>query len=341
MKAQVAQIGAVHSTLCPELLGKAISKQYGLSPNLICSFFLRGTNDIYKIQTSEKAYFLRLHRINARSFESISKEADFLNLWQQNGVKLAQPIPDQEGNFVWQVEAPEGVRNAILFEEASGDPNPTPQPELLEEAGRTLALIHKAGQRFPLAKEFPYYDTEYCIKESLQTVTEFLQFRSNIKEFGIFYQNLALKLNGVLGEFDLKDFSWGPVHGDFINCNFMLGADGRATVFDFDRIGYGWHVFEIASYLGHLCVHRNISDFKPLYQKVSYFFLKGYESIQSISEQEKNLIPAFYLMRRLWMRAVCCRQYVDWSNQFLTISNWKHDIHKGKRWASEVCGKKL
>ena len=341
MKASVAQIRAVHSTLCPKQLGEILSEQYDLPKELICSYFLRGTNDIYKVQTSEKTYFLRIHRANTRSYESIAKEADLLKLWKQSGIEIAQPISNRNGDSVWQVEAPEGVRNAILFEEAKGNPDPTPQPELLEETGRTLAKIHKSGLRFPLVEGFPHYDTEYCIKESLKTLSDFLQFRSDIKEFGIFYQNLALNLNRALAECDLKDFAWGPVHGDFISCNLMLGLDGRVTVFDFDRIGYGWHVFEIASYLGHLCVHRNISDYKPLYQQISYFFLKGYESTQTISEEEKSLIPVFYLMRRLWMRAVCCRQYVDWSNQFLTLSNWKHDIHKGRRWASEVCEIKL
>jgi len=59
------------------------------------------------------------------------------------------------------------------------------------------------------------------------------------------------------------------------------------TLFDFDHCAYGWRAYELA-----------LTEFIPEAKKIE--LLKGYESIRPLSQGEKESIPVFAKLRRLW-----------------------------------------
>ena len=341
MRLSAPAIQATYSTLDPVQLGAFACDRFGLSKDFRCTYLLRGTNDIYKLESPHQTLFLRLHRFGKRSEVSLKAEAQMLDLWNQVGQPVTKALRAPDGEQVIPVQAPEGIRYITLIEEAEGKSNPTPPPALLHRAGRTLAELHQTALRFPQTDTLPYYDLEYCINESVNEIAQFLHSRPEVRNLSIFYQKLAITLLRKLSEAPLESFKWGLIHGDFLHGNFFFNKEGKLSIFDFDRIGYGWHAFEIATYTGHLTVHRIVKDHNELYQSISKCFLKGYEEVAPLNQSERELLPYFYLMRRLWMRAASCRQYTDWSNHFFSESNWRRDVIKAKRWAAEVCGIQL
>lgn len=86
---------------------------------------------------------------------------------------------------------------------------------------------------------------------------------------------------------------YGMIHSDLRTANLL--KNGHAIgVLDFDDCGKGWYMYEIAGAVA-LIEHR--PDFKEVIQEV----VKGYESIMPISNEDKEEIWTFIMMRRIGM----------------------------------------
>lgn len=242
-------IKSIHSTLDPGQLFEKLNAQFDFPKSSHCKYFFRGSNDIYKIYTPEEDYFLRLSNHGTRTEQEILDEIEFLNHWQQTSVGVAQPIPNKNGTYVLPVEAAEGTRFLTLFQEAKGQSLATPSPAQLRKIGIELGKLHLRSNRFPLKPNFPFYDLNYCLTQSSRNICVFLRQRSEIREHCLAFQSLSLDIKKRLSKFPLESFSWGPIHGDFIHGNFKMNSEGEISVYDFERIGYGWRAYEIASYI--------------------------------------------------------------------------------------------
>ncbi|HCR30491.1 MAG TPA: hypothetical protein DIV79_10785 [Opitutae bacterium] len=74
-----------------------------------------------------------------------------------------------------------------------------------------------------------------------------------------------------------------------------------------------------------------------LYNRILDPFIEGYVSAISIYDEEIEAIPYFYLMQRIWMRANCCKRFIDWSSSFMSPQSWKHSVANHKYWARKFC----
>jgi Ser/Thr protein kinase RdoA (MazF antagonist) len=63
------------------------------------------------------------------------------------------------------------------------------------------------------------------------------------------------------------------------------------------------------------------------YQPKLECFLKGYESVTSISSEEKRLIPTLGVSLYYFYLGVQCRRYDNWSNSFLSEDYLKRFIN--------------
>ncbi|MBK1880631.1 phosphotransferase enzyme family protein [Pelagicoccus mobilis] len=308
---------------------------------MVCSYKLRGTNDIYKLSNGEKNYYVRLNRNHMRSEAEISNELEILTTIGIQSGCVALPVTANDHSKYQSASTPEGIRQLVVFEEAIGVTDNKPQPHRLAQAGRTLGKVHNFSSSLPQYNELPRYDIATCITQSTNIVCDFLHKDPELRRHSLFYQKFSLALKRELEHLPTDRFSYGLIHGDYLFGNFVYDKQGKATVYDFDRIGYGWHAFDIATYLGHLTSHSNVASPSTLFNTLTEHFLSGYQEEFTISESEREALPVIYLMRRLHMRALCCLQFIDWSNQFLNKHNWHRDIRKTKIWAAQMCGLSL
>lgn len=327
----------IHSIPDPYDLLSQLRSSFSFGEDSRCLYYERGSSDLYKIYTSRENYFVRLTRAGTRSEANIDAEIDFLKFCNFNGVLVSNPICDVEGIIVQQIQTPEGARPATIFPEVAGNSISKPLPKQLENFGRQLAIFHLQANRYPLNEDIPIYDLDTCLKKSVKVIGEFLRQRPEIREHGIFFQNLTLNLIKKLRGLPLDQFSWGAIHGDFIYSNFKANSNNDITLYDFERLGYGWRAFEISTYIGHLISGRQVADPIKLYTQVRDCFLRGYESIVALSESEKSALPLLYQMQRIWMKSECCERFIDWSSSFMNMSSWAQSVRKHKAWARILC----
>ena len=287
------KIDPLHSLISADQLLPCLQTLYDLPSKTTCHYFLKGSSDIYKLTSSIGTFYVRLYHHNYRRFESIEFELECVTRLNEMGVRSAIPLKNVNGSQLSTISAPEGKRHLAVFTEAQGSSNSTPQPSQLKLAGATLAHLHKSAQRLPLSTTLPSYDLDHCLSTASEKIHQHCHSRPELKKVGIFYKYLASQLKQTLQQFPLEKLNWGVIHGDLIHNNFHFNKNEEITFFDFDRIGYGWHVFEIASYLGQLASHRSVPEKSKLFNEVSLYFLKGYNSISPVPQEQLDLLPLF------------------------------------------------
>ena len=93
-----------------------------------------------------------------------------------------------------------------------------------------------------------------------------------------------------------------------------ITTDYRITVLDFDFCGHGLQVIDIA-YFCHQLFHIEID--KSNYELKFKHFIKGYQSVKSLSNAELAFIPNAGAAIWVFYLGVQARRF-DWSNIFIT-----------------------
>lgn len=110
----------INSVLSPKHLGLWVSRQYGFR-NVTCHLIKSNMNDSYLISAEEGRFVLRVYSQKHRSLGQVSEEVEILLQLKEKNVEVAYPVNDNKGAYVLQVQAPEGLRNVVLFTFAAGD----------------------------------------------------------------------------------------------------------------------------------------------------------------------------------------------------------------------------
>lgn len=103
-------------------------------------------------------------------------------------------------------------------------------------------------------------------------------------------EGAAVLALGVMSE-DREE--WGIIHADLRPSNIMIDGD-RLTIIDFDDCGQGWYLYDFASALSFI----EHEDYAPAIAKE---WIRGYEAITPLTEDQKRKACALSMIRRLQM----------------------------------------
>ena len=105
------------------------------------------------------------------------------------------------------------------------------------------------------------------------------------------------KLEEITTDYGQNADNFGVIHADLRTANLLV--DGETLhVIDFDDMGFGWYLFDFASSLSFL-------EQEPEAGELMRAWIKGYEEERGkkLSNDEKDLLPAFSIMRRIELTA--------------------------------------
>jgi Ser/Thr protein kinase RdoA (MazF antagonist) len=112
-----------------------------------------------------------------------------------------------------------------------------------------------------------------------------------------------------LAELRDGELSYGMIHGDVIRANALVADNGQVTVLDFDFCGFGWRVYDVASYLLTI---RNT----PQEREFEKAFLDGYEEIRPLAREEKMALPLFEAIRAIFSIGTPAMNIEHWGSQY-------------------------
>lgn len=93
---------------------------------------------------------------------------------------------------------------------------------------------------------------------------------------------------------------YGLCHGDVHHANALVCDEGLALL-DFDFCGYGYRVYDLATYQASVWN-----------ESLQTAFLAGYETVRPIRAQERRLLPYFVAARQIWVLGHIARGEALW-----------------------------
>lgn len=315
----------ITSTLSEAHLALFLQEIYKLSAATTCRLLKTGINHVYLVTDGSQKYVFRVYSLNWRSEKEISEEIRLLNLLKDNHIPVSYAITDAQSNYIQTLNAPEGERFGVMFSYAKGEKVFNFSTDLHHKIGEIMAQFHKITHNVSLDRVT--YTPEKVLLDSPQHFFGFLPDDTPEVEFIRYAQQHLL---AELKKVDECQVRKGVVHLDiwFDNLNILNGNE--ITIFDFDFCGNGWQCYDIGYYI--LQIHSTEAD-ENEYKLKAEAFLKGYESVSPISDEEKRILPLLGECIYLFYLGVQCQRFNNWSNTFINEVYLKRFINlRIKRW---------
>lgn len=314
----------INSTLSPDQLSIYIQQQYGLSDQTKCNIIRLAMNHLYSVEDKDKKYVFRVYTHNLRTKLEIEEELRLLTHLKEHNSQVAYPIVDSSNKFIQEIEAPEGKRFGVLFSYAKGTKNAKFSSETSFLIGQALAKVHQSTENFKLKRIT--YNSQNLLKDSVLSAKKF--YHKNFNEID-FLEKLSSFLTPIIENIDPQKARFGSIHLDVWFDNLHIDEKEGITFFDFDFCGNGYLCFDISYFLFQLfSTHLDEEEYKIKAES----FLKGYQTVTEISDEEKDFINYACLAIIPYYISVQCDRFNYWTNIFLNEDHLKRMIGNLKRW---------
>ena len=309
----------VCSTLSASHLAAYLQQQYHLGAGTTCRLLRAAINHVYLVTDGAQKYVFRIYSLNWRSEKEIAEELRLLELLKKNNIPVSYALPDPQGKIIQHIPAPEGMRMGVLFSYAKGEKSLNFSEALHYKLGQIMARMHQVTlglsiERVQYTPRVLLIDSFELIKQYLSTDTEEGQWMQQVQPYLLQqYLNAPAHL-----------LRKGVVHLDIWFDNLNIHNNDEVTIFDFDFCGNGWLVHDIAYYIMQI---YNTEREPGMYELKLDHFLKGYESVTPIPEQEKQLIPIVSVSLYFFYLGVQCQRFENWTNSFLNETYLKRYVN--------------
>ncbi len=296
------QIKVARSFIAADALADVVADNYDLdgpfSAKMFSKLLRTQDNDHYRILAGDKMYALRVYQQGdalGRQESDYQFELDWLTFLKDQGLPVSEPLPLRDGRLLGSIDAPEGQRYFALFSFAPGSSMALDDPDELYEVGAQMALIHKASAAYESPYQRRPLGMTYLLDEPLERIRRAWgpRRKANLDILLTSAEDARDEVYTLLGEEgDQTGDEWGVIGGDFHNLSTHF-KNGRPTFFNFDRCGYGWRAFDIASFLSN-------TNLLQTSEGLSEAFFAGYYAERPLSREEHAAISPFLTLRRIW-----------------------------------------
>lgn len=316
-----------YSQPSPSALKSELLKRYPFDVIADCTLFKSGLNDVYQVRSGDEIYYLRISPANKYVLKDIEEEADIINLLVENGVNAAPPVCCNDGKFVWEINAPEGKRFLILFKEAKSSPSGD-ETKMQFNLGQMLAKIHTITDRNDISVNRKGFEPVNLTTRPLELVKPYI----NEEDFDFLASASQKCIEFVEESVPVKEPYYGFCHGDIQPNNYRFIGE-KPELFDFDCMGTGWRVSDIAVLLWNMSMGNEKYNESSLWQS----FLDGYNSVRILTESELKCLPAFCALRMIWFMGI----HMDLKERFTGSFGYNKDffgfcINNFKSWYSKA-----
>ncbi|MPS73911.1 MAG: homoserine kinase [Chryseobacterium sp.] len=320
------------STLSETELGKFIQEKYNLNENFDCKLFRTGVNHTYFLSDTTTKYVVRVYCHQWRTKSEIQEELELLKLLQSHNLSISFPVADKNVNFIQEINAPEGLRYAVVFTFAEGEKIRFMTNETCFAIGSLMAKIHNITATKTIDRIV--YDSDILLNKSYDYLTSY--FSEALDEMK-YLKETGTKISRNFEKNIFSENQKGIVHLDIWYDNLSVNAENEITIFDFDNCGNGWLILDIGYFCKQLFF---IESDKNIYESKVESFLNGYRKERNLSDSELQLIPDAGASIFVFYLGVQAQRF-DWSNIFFTENYLKMFVVRIKNWIDYHANKKI
>lgn len=288
--------------ITPEELITELPKYYNFTEPITCELIRSALNDVYKTTVGNEVYFLRIGRLGIHEYQDYKDETAVIDFLNNNNVSVAAPVRCKDSNFVWKLDKMSGTGYCVLFyeakHEASGD-------ELIQayNLGTTVARLHVLSDEKDFIINRKPIDLTYLIQNPLELIKP--HFAKRVEEYNYICEAMEKMSRFIQNNLKTEKPYYGFCHGDIQPSNYHYSGE-KPVLFDFDCMGNGWRSHDIAVLAcNNTFVHIARKNEIPYIESDEWKeFLKGYNSVRQLCEDEINAVNIFAAIRIVWVWGV-------------------------------------
>ena len=289
------------SVVSAEAIKARVLTKYQLA-NPTCELLVRGVNDTYSVTTIRKRYYLRVYRCAWRNRRHIVSEVDVLNFLHKAKQPISYPIKRIDGAYLTRINAPEGVRYAVLFSDAAGTTPNFRKLSVCHQYGEIAGRMHESMDGCKKDLRRFDIDLKHLIDDSLDSISLIPLNRSKQIDF---LQKIGAELKSELCKLPTEKPFYGFCHGDHHGGNVNQDTNGHMTVFDFDCYGYGWRAYDVAVFRWSQGLQYGFSGSQRGKATRRWnAFMNGYSRMRSLTKNELEATALFVPARHIWLMAL-------------------------------------
>ena len=311
------------STLSETDLGNFIKEKYQLNKNFDCKLFRTGVNHTYFLSDANKKFVVRAYCHQWRTKIEIQEELELLKSLQSHNLSISFPISDKNGDYIQEINAPEGIRYAVVFSFAEGEKMRFMTNETCSAIGSLMAKIHNITATKKIDRV--NYNSDILLSQPYDYLTDY--FSEDLDEIK-YLKEISKKISNNFQKVKLSDNQKGIVHLDIWYDNLSVNNENEITIFDFDNCGNGWLILDIGYFCKQLFF---IESDKTIYESKVESFLNGYRKERNLSNNEVELIADSGASIFIFYLGVQAQRF-DWSNIFFTENYLKMFVGRIKNW---------
>jgi len=263
-------------------------RDYAIAPAKSCRFFDRGDSDIYRVETEQHLYYLKVYR-PPNTQEQAESEARFVHRLAEANLPVVRPIPRHDGVYASVAYAGEGARPILLFEEAPPPLPRTPSEDQISALGSLVTRVHEIADSEPTPNGISSFDLETLVKERIPAIRTF----ATTEEDAAFLDNVLAIIRPTIEAIPRTAPEWGLCHADLVLSNARGDAQG-VWLFDFGNLACTYRGFDLSIVYWSLG-HRDREKRDDLWAA----FLGGYTAIRPLPAKLRERLPAYLAMREL------------------------------------------
>jgi len=267
-----------------------ISISYDIDKVICCELLQSKTNDVYKIETTKEKFILKIYKYQSKKISEINFEIEFVSYLKKSNLNVANYISKKDGDFILKIDAPEGMRYALLTTYAEGNELEYTTSEDAFLYGLNIAKIHKVSQDFKQNRTVKTIDVNLMLEVSIRTIEKILEkeYLDELEYFQYFFKILKSKVKYSQIDNLKKTFCHGDLHGGNAHKNL-----NNITFFDFDFCGYGLLAYDISVFRWGCIIMKGDWQWQN--------FIKGYRTINTLDDNELEKSLLFVAIQDLWV----------------------------------------
>lgn len=253
---------------------------------------------------TRQAYVLRLHRPGYHTAEELDSERVWLAALRDADISVPTPVSAPDGRYFVPVPLGSGeIRQAGLNLWADGEivgvllTQPGGTNEALAEIsdsfgqlGSLMAAMHNQAAAWTPPPSFRRhrFDVDGLLGDApfWGPFWEHPKLTADERSLLVASRDAC---RATLAQYGEPGRTFSMIHADLHLANLLV-SDGQLAVIDFDDAGFGWHQYDIAVAMYH-------SRAAPDFDQATAAFLRAYQSVRPISEDDLSLVPMFELIR--------------------------------------------
>jgi Ser/Thr protein kinase RdoA (MazF antagonist) len=280
-----------------EIVLEQVLSCYGLA-NARTRLLQRLWNETYFVEATDgKRYNLRICSPLLQDKNVLEDELYWLEYVSQRTQTLVpRPIANVQGELLTSVDTEEGNRFSCLFEWIEGeDALKCLSMPVMYQIGQSVATLHQIAKGFAFPAERKDFRRDYCYERTL-AASHHGWMEVHRQEIGAEnYKLLEAAIDWLLAGFERigeTRENFGFIHADLHLGNFLV-HDGQVSVIDFDQLGRGHYLYDIATLMVELY------DYEGQFPSLWNSFQQGYQTVADLPFRQESELGIFIVAVRL------------------------------------------